>query len=181
MKPIDEVRTERLTLRRIGSLDVENLSSLYGDSEVMAMLGGSWTAAQTEVEVEKLLQHWEQYGFGPWIARQSISTRFVGITGLLRIVIEEVAEVHVGYVLAREFWGQGLATEMARASAHVGLSTLDLPSLVSFTLPTNLASRRVMEKVGFSFERNFTDKKGVPQVLYRLSQATWRESARAVR
>jgi RimJ/RimL family protein N-acetyltransferase len=179
MQPIDEIRSERLTLSRIRSLDVENLTSLYSDSEVMATLGGSWTAGQTEVEIEKLLQHWAQHGFGPWMARESISTRLVGITGLLQIVLEEIAEVHVGYVLAREFWGQGLATEMARASAHAGLSILNLPSLISFTLPTNLASRRVMEKVGFSFERNFTDKKGVPQVLYRLTRATWRESAGA--
>lgn len=175
MQIIDELRTERLILDRISSHDIENVASLYGDYEVMSMLGGSWTLAQTQVEVKKQSQHWTKHGFGPWIVRHAISNRFVGLSALLQERIEESTEVHIGYVLMREFWGQGFATELARAITDVGFSVVNCPSLVCYTVPTNLRARRVVEKAGFSFERNFSDKKGVPQVLYRLTQAMWRE------
>jgi len=141
------------------------------------MLGGSMTAAQVEVQLKDLLQHWAKRGFGPWAVRHASSEQFIGIGGLLHILIEAVAEVQVGYVLGREFWGQGFATELARASADIGFSFLACPSLVSFTVPSHLASRRVMEKVGFVIERNFADKHGVPQVLYRMTEPMWREQS----
>jgi ribosomal-protein-alanine N-acetyltransferase len=170
MQHIDHVRTDRLFLTRITSLDIENLSCLYGDAEVMAMLGGSMTSVQIEVQTNDLLRHWAEHGFGPWVVRDAVSDRFIGIGCLLYILIDAVVEVHVGYALGRELWGQGFATEFARASIRIGFSVLGFPALVSFTAPSNLAARRVMEKVGFSFERDFTDKKGVPQVLYRLTR-----------
>jgi ribosomal-protein-alanine N-acetyltransferase len=98
MQRIGEVRTERLILQRIGSLDVENMRSLHGDPNVMAALGGIRTAAQTQAEVESLSKHWAQHGFGPWIVREAISNRFVGMGGLHRVSIEEVAEIAIGYM-----------------------------------------------------------------------------------
>jgi hypothetical protein len=77
----------------------------------------------------------------------------------------------VGYGLAAAFWGQGLATELARKSVWVGFETLGLSELVCFTLPTNGRSRRVMEKSGFRYERAF-EHAGLPHVLYRLRR--WR-------
>ena len=70
--------------------------------------------------------------------------------GLRHVTIGGREEVEVGYGLRAEFWGQGLATELASASVRVAFEILGLPELVSFTLPTNRASRRVMEKVGMS-------------------------------
>jgi RimJ/RimL family protein N-acetyltransferase len=124
------------------------------------------------------VEHWARHGFGPWIAREAISNQFVGLIGLLhQVLVDEIAEVHPGYVLRRQFWGRGLATESLRAVTGIAFSVLNFPSLAGFTSPSNVSARRVMEKVGFSFERNFTDAKGVPQVLYRLTQPKWRDSA----
>ena len=94
--------------------------------------------------------------------------------GLRGVSVEENPETEIGYALMQEFWGRGLATELAQMSARVGFAMFDFPNLVSFTSPTNRASRRVMEKVGFSFERDFTYK-GLAQVLYRLTQTAWHE------
>jgi len=180
MHCIDELRTKHLTLRRISSLDVEIVRALHSESRVMAMIGGTRPVEFTQSEVEKMSQHWAQHGFGPWIVRDAISNRFVGIGGLFQARIEETQEIELGYMLIPEFWGQGLATEVARASVHIGFSILNLPSLVSFAVPTNLPSLRIMEKLGFAFERDFRDKNGVPQVLYRLVPAMWSGSAGTV-
>lgn len=174
MPAIDELRTERLRLSRIRSRDVETIRDLHSDPDVMRTLGGTRTAAQTWANVKGLAEHWREHGFGPWIAREAASGRFAGMGGLRRVSIEEIAEVEIGYALMREFWGRGLAAEVARASAHVGFTILGLPDLVSFTLPTNMRSRRVMEKVGFVYERDVTYK-GLPHVLYRLTRSMWRE------
>jgi RimJ/RimL family protein N-acetyltransferase len=81
-------------------------------------------------------------------------------------------EVEVGYGIVPEFWGQGMATELARESVRVGFAVLGRADLVSFTLPTNQKSRRVMEKAGFRYERD-VEHAGLPHVLYRLRQAEW--------
>jgi ribosomal-protein-alanine N-acetyltransferase len=132
----------------------------------MATLGGVRTREQVEAGVATLSRHWDEHGFGPWIARNIESSEFVGLGGLRWVTVEETPEVEVGYALIPAFWRQGLATELATMAAHVGFDVLRLPTLVSFSLPTNLSSRRVMEKAGFRYERDFVYK-GFPQVLYR--------------
>jgi RimJ/RimL family protein N-acetyltransferase len=75
----------------------------------------------------------------------------------------------VQYAVASALWGQGLGTEIARAAVREGFDSLGLTSVVCFTLPYNLGSRRVMEKAGFEYERD-TERVGLPHVLYRLNR-----------
>ena len=76
------------------------------------------------------------------------------------------SEVELNYSVVADCWGQGYATEMARKILEVGFAHLDVGSIVAFTLATNKASQRVMQKVGMTFERNFiNDNK--KQVFYR--------------
>jgi ribosomal-protein-alanine N-acetyltransferase len=84
-------------------------------------------------------------------------------------------EIELGYALLPEFWGKGLATEMAKATVAVGFEQLALPELVCFTLVTNEASQRVMEKAGFRYERDFVHV-GLPHMFYRLTAAQWKEA-----
>jgi RimJ/RimL family protein N-acetyltransferase len=86
-------------------------------------------------------------------------------------------EVEVGYGLVAEFWGQGLATEIAAASVQTGFEVLGLPDLVCFTLTTNMRSQRVMEKVGFRYERD-GEHAGLPHVFYRLRRQDWATAAK---
>jgi [ribosomal protein S5]-alanine N-acetyltransferase len=80
--------------------------------------------------------------------------------------------------LMSEFWGRGLATELARESLRVAFDVVGVDSMVSFTLPTNRASQRVMEKVGFVYERDgvWAD---LPHVFYRLTRERWQHLAGA--
>jgi ribosomal-protein-alanine N-acetyltransferase len=74
--------------------------------------------------------------------------------------------VELHYALIPEFWGQGLVTEMAAAIVGIGFEQLGLKEIVSFTLPSNRASQRVMEKVGFQYERDIIHA-DLPHVLFR--------------
>ena len=85
-------------------------------------------------------------------------------------------EVELAYALRSEYWGRGLATELARAAVAVGFERLGLREIVAFTLPTNRASWRVMEKTGFEYERDFVHR-GLPHVIYRRPASRWRSHA----
>ncbi len=166
MHELDDLRTARLRLTKIGPDDLDDLVHMYADPKVMATLGGVRTAQQVAVYLEHQSAHWALNGFGYWSARDLHTGRFVGRGGLRHATIEGRLEVEVGYGLLAEFWGRGLATELAREAVRVGFTELHLSELVCFTLSTNVASRRVMEAVGFRYERDFTWAE-LPHVLCR--------------
>jgi [ribosomal protein S5]-alanine N-acetyltransferase len=174
---IDNLRTERLTLRRMTVHDLDAVSSLYRDPDAMSMLGGVQSPEESRRQAGGLLDHWNKYNFGTWIAIESVSSRFVGIGGTRQVFIQNVAETDIGYMLLKGFWGQGLATELAATSVQIGFAELNFPSLVADPPAAHVPSRRVLEKIGFAFEREFMDWAGVPQALYRLTQPTWRQKA----
>jgi ribosomal-protein-alanine N-acetyltransferase len=157
----------RLLFERPRAEDLDVLAALHADPRVMATLGGVRSREQTQEFLTQLLAHWEEHGFGLWVVRERSTRRFAGRGGLRRVSICGADEVEVAYALVPELWGRGLATEIARESIRVAFEALGLPDLVSFTLEGNLASRRVMEKAGFRYERDFL-RAGAPHVLYRL-------------
>jgi RimJ/RimL family protein N-acetyltransferase len=178
MQSLEELRTPHLLLQRPRPADFDDIAAMYIDPVVMATLGGVRTRQQSRAYFDRLLAHWERHGFGWWIVRDLATGRFAGRGGLHCVVFLGRDEVEVGYGFLSEFWGRGLATELARESARVGFEVLGLPDLVSFTLPANRASRRVMEKVGFLYERDGLHA-DLPHVFYRLTAARWRELAPA--
>jgi RimJ/RimL family protein N-acetyltransferase len=107
------------------------------------------------------------------VLRNAATGRFVGRGGVKYYTLEDRPEIEVGYGLMPEFWGQGLATELARESVRVGFEVLGASEMICFTLPDNRGSRRVMEKAAFRYERDIVHA-GLPHVLYRLTAAQWR-------
>jgi hypothetical protein len=96
---------------------------------------------------------------------------FVGRCGLHRWKFEELDEVELGYVVRSDRWGHGYATEMGVAMTRYAAEALALAELVGFTMQDNARSQRVLEKLGFTFERAFVDDDGEDLVLYRRSLA----------
>jgi ribosomal-protein-alanine N-acetyltransferase len=170
------LETPQLLLTRPVEADLPDLLAMHTDPMVMATLGGLRTRDELDAMHGRLFAGWERDGFGWWVARHRPVGRFVGRGGLRRVQIGGHDEVEIGYGLAAAFWGRGLATELAAASVLVGFDVLDLPDLVSFTLPANARSRRVMEKVGFRYERDF-EHAGLSHVLYRLRREEWQSPA----
>jgi RimJ/RimL family protein N-acetyltransferase len=157
----ETLETERLVGRRLAREHFEAVLAMYNDPRVARWLGGP--RSQDDWLSEKLA-HWEEHGYGEWVFYDGDA--LVGRAGLRRVTIDEQPEVEVGYMVDADCWRRGLATEMTAAVLEVGVA-LGLESIVAFTLPHNLASRRVMEKCGLSYERPI-EWAALPHVLYRI-------------
>jgi ribosomal-protein-alanine N-acetyltransferase len=166
MDILDSFNTERLSAERLEQCHLEFIHRMHQDERVMAYLSGKRSREQTLEYMEQNLAHWDKYGYGIWILRDNTAGIFAGRGGLRNAVIDGGDEVEVAYGLMPEFWNRGLATEFVRAVMNIGLVKLRLSSLVCVTNPDNLASRRVMEKAGFEFERDVIYK-DEPQLLFR--------------
>jgi [ribosomal protein S5]-alanine N-acetyltransferase len=162
--------TERLRAEPLSRAHADELAALHADPRVMATMGGQTaTPEESRAWLERNLKHGAEPGLGIFVFREQSTGRFVGRGALRRIEIGGREEVEVGYAVVAELWGQGVATDIA--SALVGHATEHgLADLVAYTEPAHAASRRVMEKCGFSYERD-VEHHGRPQVLYRRRSA----------
>ena len=170
------LETERLVLRRLTMGDVDALADMYGDPDVRRYFPeGTLTRDETSDEVAWIIDvYYGRFGFGLWGTVLKETGALIGRCGLLPwtavpgpdggLTIQHVAEhppepegsrleVELAYLLARPYWGRGLATEAARAIVAHAFERLHLPRLICLFEPENEASRRVAEKVGMTFER----------------------------
>ena len=124
------------------------------------------TRGDVRAGLQRKLAHWDRHGFGHWLFRDRATGAMVGRGGPQHTLASGRDEIELGWVIAPERWGEGLATELARASLEVVFGPLALEDVIAYTQPGNVASRRVMEKSGFSYERDITYETQ-PFVLYR--------------
>jgi RimJ/RimL family protein N-acetyltransferase len=105
--------------------------------------------AETREMIDRIEAHFLFHGFGLWAAELRSTGDFTGFIGLNIPTFDAPFTpcVEIGWRLAPEFWGQGIATEGARAVLHHAFTALALPEIVAFTVPANHRSRRVMEKL----------------------------------
>jgi ribosomal-protein-alanine N-acetyltransferase len=143
-----------------------DLRRMDENAQFMALLGGVRDTAGTVAYLETNVKHWVDHGFGMWMLRDAATSALIGRAILRHLDVEGVDEVEVGYGFMPEYWGRGLATEIARACVRIGVEQLGLASVVAITTPPNLASQRVMEKAGLVYERDIVHA-GVPHRLFR--------------
>ena len=167
---VDSFTTPRLLAERLTPAHLLDLRRMDQNQRFMAHVGGVRDEAATLTYLERNLAHWETHGFGAWMLRDRIEESLIGRAVLRHLCVEGDDEVEVGYGFYPEFWGRGLATEVASACVRIGLTQLDLPSLVALTLPTHRASQRVMQKAGLTYEREILHE-GLLHVLFRTHSA----------
>ena len=167
-RSVDSFRTERLLAERLREEHLGEIQRMHRDPNVIATLGGFRSDEETARYLQDNLDHWDRYGYGMWVLSHRADGRFVGRAGLRNTSVGGNDEVELAYALMPDYWGRGLATEMAKEILKLAFEKLDLEDIVCFTLPTNLASRRVMEKAGFVYERDVVHA-GSPHVLYRIN------------
>jgi|CXWL01.1.fsa_nt_gi RimJ/RimL family protein N-acetyltransferase len=183
MSAYPELRTARLLLRQWRDSDRAPFAALNADSQVREYFPGLLTKEQSDGLAEKLELGLVERGFGFWAVEAPGVADFIGFIGISVPNFEAhfMPSVEIGWRLAREHWGKGYATEGARATMDHAFETLLLPELVSMTVPGNVRSRRVMEKLGFT-RRDADDfdhpaiAEGHPlrrHVLYRLPKSRW--------
>jgi len=164
---VEGFETTRLRAEPIGPRHRDALIALFGDERVGATLGGVAGPAVVDERIAGMTGHWKREGFGWYVFCERDGGTPVACGGPHRRHVGGSDEVEIGWTVVPERWNQGIATELGAASLKVAFGPLALPDVVSFTLPDNLPSRRVMEKLGFRFERD-TTYAGLPHVLYRL-------------
>jgi RimJ/RimL family protein N-acetyltransferase len=148
------------------------------DPKVMEFMPKLLDSEESDALVERIERHFDERGFGLMAVEVKESGEFVGFVGLSVPQFEApfMPAVEIGWRLAAEYWGKGLATEAARETLRFGFEVVGLESVVSFTVPANVRSRRVMERIGMTHDpREDFDHPQLPvghplrrHVLYRV-------------
>jgi ribosomal-protein-alanine N-acetyltransferase len=159
--------TERLLLLPWAEDYSADFARICADPWVMRFISGGKPLPDDDIRavIARTLAMWDEYGYGPWAAVEKQTGRWVGRIGLnLLYDWPGPDKWEVGFELAPEYWGRGLATEGARAAIRFAWAHTPLPRIISVTAAGHLASRRVMEKSGLAFQA---------EVAFRGAQVVW--------
>jgi ribosomal-protein-alanine N-acetyltransferase len=163
--------TERLILRHFHIVDGEAMDRVFGDPSVMYFGNGVQTSEWVRKWLRGCLEdYYQKWGFGLWAVVEKENRETLGFCGLSRF--DDVGgqpETEIGYRLARAHWGNGFATEAARAVRDYGFGTLGMTRLISIVDARNIASIRVAEKVGMRFEKDVIFQ-GFPDRVYAMGR-----------
>lgn len=174
------LRTERLLLRPWRESDRGPFAALNADPVVMEYFAKPLDRAESDLMVARIMGHFDTHGFGFWAVEEPNSAELIGMIGLAipRFETHFTPCVEIGWRLAHAHWGKGYATEAARASLRFGFEQLGLDEIVAFTVPENIRSRAVMERLGMTRSpADDFDHPSLPEghprrrhVLYRVRQ-----------
>ena len=155
------IKTARLLLRRWRAEDIDPFAAICSDPEVMRYIGcgSTRTRDQSATAIRSFETAWEKKGYGLFAVELRGSNQLIGFTGLAEpsFLPEVMPAVELGWRFARQSWGNGYATEAARAALDFGLVTLRIPEIVSIYQAENRASGRIVEKLGMRFDRETLD------------------------
>lgn len=148
------IETPRLLLRAWRTEDRAPFARLNADPLVMRYFPAPLSTAESDALADRIEAHFARHGFGPFAAELRLTGEFIGFIGpsIPNLEVPFMPCVEIGWRIDAAHWNQGLATEGARAALHYGFETLALREIVAFTVPANLASRRVMEKLGMTHD-----------------------------
>jgi RimJ/RimL family protein N-acetyltransferase len=181
------LETERLVLRAFTDDDVDHVFALDNDPDVMRFINGGQPTSRAAIQAQilpRLMRDYPCFGTrGFWAAQEAGSGVFLGWFEFRPLDENSAAVVELGYRLNKAAWGRGYATEGSRALVDKGFTDLGVEQITANTMTVNSGSRRVMEKVGLSFIRNFTSDwpEAIPgsehgEVEYELTRTEWEQS-----
>ncbi|TCN30515.1 RimJ/RimL family protein N-acetyltransferase [Kribbella orskensis] len=178
-----ELKTDRLLLRQWQDSDYEPFAAMNADPAVMEHFPAPMTREASDGLIDRIKPSIEERGFGLWALEVLDTGRFIGFTGLSVPSFEAhfMPAVEIGWRLSKDAWGNGYASEAARASLADGFGPAGLEEIVSFTATSNKPSQRVMERIGMTHDEagDFDHPKLEPghrlerHVLYRITRAQW--------
>ena len=180
-----DLESERVRLRQWVESDVSGFIRLNSDPDVMQYFPKTLTEKESEEFVSVMSSIIDKQGWGFWAAELKPSQEFIGFVGLNspRTIFPFSPCVEVGWRLHKEYWGNGYATEAGRISLAYAFDILKIDEVVSFTTESNSKSRKVMERLGMENTNENFKYPDLPNehslsehVLYRITEAQWRES-----
>ncbi|MEM9541463.1 MAG: GNAT family N-acetyltransferase [Cyanobacteria bacterium P01_E01_bin.42] len=163
------LETPRLILRKLRASDRDTLKSILGDAEVMQFsLNGSLSEKEIEEFIcDRVFTAYDRKGFSFYGVIEKAQQQLIGICGLLTQKIGDREEIEIGYRLAKEYWGRGLATEAATAVRDYGLNQFNFKRLICIIESENIRSIRVAKKIGMAYEKNAVFY-NIPVQIYSL-------------
>lgn len=182
MVQLIEPQTSRLRLRQWQAADYAPFAALNADPDVMAYFPSLRSRAESDRLIADCAAHISQFGWGFWAAELKATGTFIGFVGLNEApaALPFSPCVEIGWRLAKDYWGQGLATEAAQAALGVGFEQLKLDEIVAFTPLANRRSVAVMERLHMQRDAESFEHPAVPagssltrHHLYRLSHTRW--------
>jgi len=185
------LRTERLLLRRWCRSDREPFAAINADPAVMELYPATLSRARSDALIERFEACFVERGYGLWAVEIVGERPLAGYVGLFPVEIDApfAPAVELGWRLARDCWGRGIAAEAARASIRFAFERLSLAALVAYTAAVNTRSRQLMERLGMTHDpREDFAHPGLPaahslapHVLYRLQACAGATPTRRVR
>ena len=174
------IETPRLLLRAWRESDREPFAQLNADPRVMEFFPACLTRAESDGMVDRIEANMRRDGYGLFAAELRETAEFIGFIGLSVPPFDFVPYHEIGWRLAVPYWNQGLATEGASAALHFGFDELGVSQIVAYTTAGNRRSRRVMEKLGMTYDPGADfDHPRIPEghplrrhVLYRTTSPT---------
>jgi RimJ/RimL family protein N-acetyltransferase len=178
-----DLSTDRLLLRQWRESDREPFAAMNADPAVMEHFTELQTREQSDALIDRNTPAIDERGWGLWALELRETGEFIGFTGLSVPSFEAhfMPAVEIGWRLTKGAWGNGYATEAAKAALAHGFGPAGLDEIVSFTATTNVPSQRVMQRIGMTHdEAGDFDHVRLPaghrlqrHVLYRIDRAQW--------
>lgn len=175
------LETERLILRTWSLEDAEEGYRIWSDEEVMRYIGAgrrNTDVEQTRGWLNRMIAHQEKHGFCFWAVVEKESNQLIGSCGMA-YQVDGGLPIEFGYTLARPFWGRGLATEAAAAALRYIFEKIDVPEIAASVDSRNVASQRVLEKIGFVYQRTEQLEEGVDFRYVALRERSVKVEAKA--
>jgi [ribosomal protein S5]-alanine N-acetyltransferase len=149
--------TERLLMRHWKKDDTLPFIEMCADRKVMEFLSAPLTQQEARITISRIQDHFKKYDFGLYAIEKKDTKKFIGFTGFMIPNFEHYFTpcVEIGWRIMSSEWKRGYATEAAAACLLFGFSKLDLKKIYSFTSIRNLASQRVMQKIGLHYKGRF--------------------------
>jgi len=166
--------TPRLILREFSPDDADSLGSVLSDPETMRFYPAPLDRTGVDEWIARNRRRYAKDGHGLWAMVLKTNGELIGDCGLTVQTVDSADEIEIGYHVCRDYWGQGLATEAARACRDYGFARLPVDHLISLIRPENLPSRRVAEKNGMTIWKQVM-RASIPHLVYSIRRAPPRQ------
>ena len=167
------LKTERFILRYITQEDFEELKAILQDKDVMYAWEYDFSDDDVQNWIDKNLELYKKYNLGYFLMVENTSGKILGQSALTPDIINEYTYYEIGYILKKEYWHNGFATEAANALKNYAFNTLNLNEIIFEIRPDNISSRKIAEnlnaKICGKFIKNVRNKKML-HLIYKLTR-----------
>jgi len=166
---VPEIETERLLLRQVTPDDLDEFGQrIFADLDVIRYMPKRDMTPRERAEraYNVFNENWLNHGVGGWLITDKEDSQLIGECNF---DTEEVSGIELGYTLAKAYWGKGIATEAVRAAVRFGFENAKFDRIVAVVVPENTASWKVLERIGFIYEKN-AHAYGFDLMYYALSR-----------